>query len=105
VVKIRCTFTKSKFDFIKTNCDGAFSQEDLSGGWGYVMRGADGTVVCSGYDKHKLGKVLEAAHTEIIACLQSLQRAVMLGIQKVVLETDALMVAQAANVPVLDRLG
>jgi ribonuclease HI len=65
------------------------------------MRGADGTVVCSGYGK--LGKVLEAAHTEIIACLQALQRAAMLGIQKVVLETDALMVVQAVNAPVLDR--
>jgi len=51
-------WSKPPADFVKIKCDGAFSQEDLSGGWGYIMSGGDGTVICSGYGK--LGKVLEA---------------------------------------------
>jgi ribonuclease HI len=50
------------------------------------MRG--GAVICSAYGK--LGKVLEATHAKIIACLQALQQATELGIQKVILETDAM---------------
>jgi ribonuclease HI len=65
------------------------------------MRDGHGSIICSGYGK--LGKALEAVHTEIIACLQALQRAAMLGIQKVVLETDAVHVVQAINQPGLDR--
>jgi ribonuclease HI len=38
----------------------------------------------------------------LIACLQALQRAAMLGIQKVVLETDAVHVIQAINQLKLD---
>lgn len=92
---------EAKDDYFKINCDGAFKQEDRSGGRGYVIRGGDSVVICSGYGR--LGKVLEASHAEIIACLQALQRVTELGIQKVVLETDAMMVVQAANSPEFDR--
>jgi len=65
------------------------------------MRDGQGSIICSGYSK--LGKALEAVHTKIIACLQALQRVAMLGIQKVVLETDIVHVVQAINQPELDR--
>lgn len=47
--------------------------------------------------------MLEPFHAEIIACLQAVQRATDLGLQKVILETDALMVVQAALSSTDDR--
>lgn len=66
-----------------------------------MMRGCDGVVICSGYGR--LGKVLEAYHAEIVACLQALQRATELGVQNVVLETDAMAVVEAVNSQAPDR--
>jgi hypothetical protein len=48
------------------------------------MRRYYGVINCSAYGK--LGKVLEANHAEIIACLQALQRATELRIQKAIME-------------------
>jgi len=85
-------------DFIKINCDGAFAQEYLTGGWGYVMRGSDGQIICSGCGR--LNNVMEASHAEVIAALQALQRATDMGMQNVILETDAATVVDAHQ---LDR--
>jgi len=41
--------------------------------------------------------VPEAFHYEVIACLQGLLRAADLGISNVIVETDALMVKEAAT--------
>jgi ribonuclease HI len=82
-------------DTVKINCDGAFNLNNRSGGWGFLIRTWDGGVIASGYGK--LDNVGEAFHTEIIACLQALNRAADLGIQKVILETDAVMVVHAVN--------
>jgi ribonuclease HI len=94
-------WTKPSPDIVKINCDGAFTMEQLTGGWGYVMRGCDGAVICTGYGR--LDNVLEASHAEIVACLQALQRANEMGIQNVVLETDAMTVVEAIKAQVLDR--
>lgn len=88
-------------DFIKINCDGAFAQEHLTGGWGYVMRGPDGQFIGSGYGR--LNNVMEASHAEVIAALQALQRASDMGMQNVILETDAAAVVDAVNSHQLDR--
>jgi len=88
-------------DFIKINCDGAFAQEYLTGGWGYVMRGSDGQIICSGYGR--LNNVMEASHAEVIAALQALQRATDMGMQNVILVTDAAAVVDAVNSHQLDR--
>ena len=45
----------------------------------------------------------EAFHAEVIACLQGIQRAADLGVQRVILETDASMVAQAVKSTDYDR--
>jgi ribonuclease HI len=80
---------------VKLNCDGAFSRGNRTGGWGFVIREWDGGVISADYGK--LDKVGEAFHAEIIACLQGLQRAVDLGVQRVILETDSSMVVQAVK--------
>ena len=47
--------------------------------------------------------MLEASHAEIVACLQAAQRAIDLGVQKLILESDAMTVIQAVNSSVFDR--
>ena len=86
---------------MKLNCDGAYKLSDKSGGWGFVIRGADGGVTSSGYGV--LSNVGEAFHAEICACLHAVQRAADLGIQRVILATDASMVVQAVTSPEMDR--
>lgn len=58
----------------------------------FALRGDDGTVISAGYGR--LEYVLDPHHAEIIACLQAVQRAAELGLQKLVLETDAAIVVQ-----------
>jgi hypothetical protein len=58
-------------------------------------------VISAGYGK--LENVLDPHHAEIIACLQAVQRAAELGIQNLVLETDATMVVQAISMSELYR--
>lgn len=72
---------------VKINCDGAFSSATKSGGWGFLIREWDGGVISSGYGK--LEYVGEALYAETVACLQALQRAADLGIQRIMVETDA----------------
>ena len=50
-----------------------------------------------------LSNVGEAFHAELCACLHAVQRAADLGIQRVILETDASMVVQAVTSPEIDR--
>ena len=68
---------------------------------GYVLREDDGMVISTGYGK--LMKVLDPYHTEVIACLQAAQRAAELGIQNLILATDAAMVVQAATASEIDH--
>ena len=86
---------------VKLNCDGAFFAGERTGGWSFVIREWDGGVISAGYGK--LDNVGEAFHAEIISCLQGIQRAADLGMQRMILETDASMVAQAMKSTDYDR--
>ena len=86
---------------VKLNCDGAFFASERTGGWSFVIREWDGGVISAGYGK--LDNVGEAFHAEIISCLQGIQRAADLGMQRMILETDASMVAQAMKSTDYDR--
>ena len=66
-----------------------------------MLRDEDGRVISSGYGK--LETVLEPLRAEIIACLQALQRAAELGVQRLILATDAIAGLQAATSLSLDR--
>ena len=80
---------------MKINCDGAFNQIDRSGSWGFVLRDCEGAATASGCGR--IEKVTEAFHSEVIACLQGLLRAAVLGISNVIVEADALMVKEVAT--------
>lgn len=90
-VRVRPVWRKPPGGFMKLNCDGAFRPQGSTGGWGFVVPDDDGTVIASGYGR--LENVLEPVHAEIIACLQA--GAAEIGIQKIVLETDAMAVVEA----------
>jgi ribonuclease HI len=66
-----------------------------------VIRESDGGVISAAYGN--LENVGEAFHAEVIACLQAIQRAADLGVQRVILETDASMVVQAVKSSDYDR--
>ena len=45
----------------------------------------------------------EDVHAELVACLQALQRAADMGIQRIIVETDAAMIVQAVRSADYDR--
>ena len=99
--KPKTSWKRPPVNYVKASCDGSFKPLNGTGGWGFVLRGDDGEVISAGYGKLK--NVLDPHHAEIIACLQAVQRAAELGIQNLVLETDATMVVQAISMSELDR--
>jgi len=58
-------------------------------------------VIGTGY--RKLQKVLAPNHAELVACLQAVQRAVELGVQNIILATDAAEVVRALSTSAVDR--
>ena len=64
-----------------------------SGGWGFIIRDEQGTVVTAGAGKEQF--VQSAFHAELLGCLAGLKAAAQLGIRRVVLETNASLVKAA----------
>ena len=100
-VRARERWRKPPPDFVKISCDGSFQQNDRARGWGFVIRDSEGEIISTAFGK--LEKVFEPFHAELIACLQALQRAPELELQRVILETDALMVVQSVMSVETDR--
>lgn len=77
---------------LKINSDGAFDIKKKKGGWGFVIRDERGRVIKAGAGKSDF--LLDALHAELVACHAGLQEAVRLGIQEVIIETDATLVKE-----------
>ena len=87
-------------DTYKINIDGAFHSDSRTGGWGFVIRNANGEVIASG-----AGNISFAAsviHSEAIAAYKGLQHAAQLGMAKIISETDATILADALNSMLID---
>lgn len=80
-------------DQIKLNCDGAFSSEDSSGGWGYVLRDRDGDVILAGAGC--LPHIQDALQAEVYACIKGVRGAISKGFNNINIETDLLILEQA----------
>jgi ribonuclease HI len=80
-------------NFIKINSDGAFLADTGEGGWGYVIRDGEGEVISAGAGK--LSHLKDAPQAEIRACMQGAKAAADLGMGKVILETDSLILVRA----------
>lgn len=79
------------------NCDASFRASDQSGSWGFVIRDSDGEVILTG--RGRINHLLSAFQAEVIACLHGVQAALNIGIGKLILETDALLIKQALESP------
>ena len=75
---------------IKVNTDGAFDPKSGEGGWGFVIRDDQGTVMLAGSGKENY--LQDAFHAELLGCLACLRDAMDMGLQNIVLETDASIV-------------
>ena len=88
-------------DYYKVNCDGVFLSEYNKGGWGFVIRDHEGQFVAAGAGSEE--HLMSAEHSETIACLKGLELAASLGMQRIIVETDAAVVAKAMEDPGFDR--
>jgi ribonuclease HI len=87
--------------WIKVNTNGSFSQRDLKGGVGIVIRDCSGTVLaarCSALERCQDGEEAEAT-----AALQSIKLAISLGVPKVCLELDCAAAVSAIRAQEIDR--
>ena len=82
-------------DFLKINVDGAFNDEDHTGGWGFIIRNSEGNAEVAGAGK--LIHLQNALQAESWALLNAIERAAELGCCKVIFETDSLMLQQAIS--------
>lgn len=80
---------------LKVYIDGSFQSSEERGGWGFVIRDADGDVVGAGagYVAH----AQDALHAEAEACIKAMNYAQAWGISKIVVESDAQLLVQAIN--------
>ncbi|KAE8814839.1 hypothetical protein D1007_07853 [Hordeum vulgare] len=81
-------------EWVKINVDGSFKAINLNGGWGAVLRNHDDEVVAcaAGF----LSNIHSALHSEVLLTAEvGLRLASELGVQKVVLKTDALVLKEA----------
>jgi superfamily II RNA helicase len=77
---------------LKINCDASFKPESNTASWGFIIRDNDGDVVLTG--RGRINHLLSAFHAEVIAGLQGVQAALNLGISRLILETDSLLLQQ-----------
>ena len=82
-------------EVLKLNTDASFRKESAYGGWGYIIRDNDGYTVIAG--RGRLSHLLDPFQAELIACLQGIQAAIDIGITKIIVETDAVMVKFAVE--------
>jgi len=78
---------------LKINVDAAFKPDTGQGGWGAVIRNAEGEVVRAGAGC--LNHVMDALHAEMLAAREGVRLAAEAGMGQVILETDAMLVKLA----------
>jgi ribonuclease HI len=86
---------------LKLNCDATFDTASKTGGWGFIIRDEDGDVVLAG--SGRVDHLLDSFQAEVARCLQGIQSAIDLGISRIVVELDALLVVQAISSTAYDR--
>jgi hypothetical protein len=86
-------WTKPSPGIFKINSDGAYDSKTGHGGWGFIIRDDQGAMVKAGAGKKKF--LQNAFHAELLVCLAGVKMASTLGLQQVVLETDASLVKMA----------
>ena len=75
------------------NSDGAYSVNSGEGGWGVVIRDEDGAVVEAAAGKSL--RLRDAFQSEVEACLAGVMLADAVGVERIAVETDSLVLVQA----------
>lgn len=76
-------------DVLKINSDARFDVSTRNGGWGFIIQNHLGVAVQSGMGK--LEYLMDALHAETIACLTKIRIASEMCMEKVITETDCLV--------------
>lgn len=82
-------------DELKINVDGAYISGNQHGAWGVIVRDSTGHVVAA--RAGRVDHVASAFDTELHAAEQALEVAAELGVLRLTVETDAILVQQALN--------
>jgi ribonuclease HI len=88
-------------DANKINCDGAFLTNTGQDGWRFVIRDHTGYAVAAGAGAAE--PLINARHAEAVACIKGLEHASMLGLECIILETDAEVVVNAIKDLTFDK--
>jgi ribonuclease HI len=88
-------------DHYKINCDASYYQSTGKGGWGFVVRNEEGYVLQVG--AVSLQYLSGPLHAEALAAMRSLKFAAQLGMSRVVLETDSLILGNALKSSIWDK--
>nr|XP_045088296.1 uncharacterized protein LOC123496932 [Aegilops tauschii subsp. strangulata] len=90
---------------MKLNTDGAFQEETHSGGWGFILRNDTGALIAAGAGN--LEYLVDALHSEAWAMLYAVDAAIRMGCDRLIIETDSLLLKQAvmSNTYDLSQLG
>lgn len=86
-------WTKPPPGVFKINADGAFDSKSSHGGWGFIIRDDQGSMVKASAANKK--HLLDPLHAELLACLAGVRMAALMGLSQVILETDAALVNSA----------
>jgi hypothetical protein len=88
-------WSKPTADVLKINSDGAFDPVTKSGGWGFIIRDADGAVIQAGAGA--VPNAMDALHTEVLGCLAGVKAAGEWGMTKIIAETDSMLLKGAVD--------
>jgi ribonuclease HI len=75
--------------------------ETNQGGWGLIIRDHFGQMMAAGAGATDF--LMNAQHAETVACMKAIEQAAALGMERIVVETDAVNVAIALQDTTFDR--
>jgi ribonuclease HI len=78
---------------LKINFDGAFSQEERKGAWGFIVRDHDGLAMLA--SAGRINVLHDALSAEIHGCLAALTAAMDQSMSHIILESDSTILVQA----------
>jgi hypothetical protein len=87
VDRVKARWSRPPVDTLKINSDGVYCAASGTGGWGYVIRDEEGSVIWAGAGRSDY--LLDALHAEALGCLQGIRAAGEKGISRAVIETDS----------------
>jgi len=92
-IKLISAWIPPPSDILKINFDGAFSQEERKGGWGFIVRDHDGLAILAGAGR--INFLHDALSAEIHGCLAALSVAFDQRMSHFILESDSTVLVRA----------